>query len=361
MTTKRLPFQASTLCAGGTLLVLGGFLALNLAGCGGGNSTGPIGQPTAVPGTTATPSPATLQFRLQLTDGSAASGGTVTLTSSTGRTYSGTANNGVVNIGKVVPGLYTLVFTVTGPNGQTISTTRSITITSSTAGAQTFSLRQGDTGTSNPFTISGRILLNPAGTNDPDGDQATANCTAVVTPITDAVVITVRDLNSTNGTPIIAQITRPAQASTVPGPQRGNYSITIPYQPRSFRVTVTNANDAPFAGVSASTSFPTSSTVVNNVDICTNASTVAPQPSVTATPSPTPFVAPTTVGTPVATSTSTPVPNPTAVPTIAPTSTTAPPATNVPVNTPLPGTTTVPTTPVTVPTTTVITTLTRRR
>ena len=351
MTTKRLPFQASTLCAGGTLLVLGGFLTLNLAGCGGGGGGG-IGTPTAVPGTTATPAPASLQFQLQLTGGANATGGTVRLTSASGLNYSATANSrGVASIGRVTPGLYTLVFTVIGANGQSVSTTRSITITSSTT-AQTFNLRQGDTGTSNPFTITGRILLNPGGTNDPDGNSATANCGDVVTPITDAVVITVLDLNSTNGTPIIAQIVRPAQPASTTGTQRGVYSITVPYQPRSLRVTVANSNDAPFAGVSASTSFPQTDTttgqpllVLRNVDVCTNNSTIAPQPAVTATPSPSPFVAPTTVGTSSATPTPSPVPNPTAVPTLAPTSTPQPTATIQPTNTPVPGTTTPTTAP----------------
>ncbi len=338
MTTKRLPFQASTLCAGGTLLVLGSFLALNLAGCGGGGGGGII-SPTAIPGTTPTPIPAALQFLLQLTDGSTATGGTITLNSASGRSYTATANaKGLASLRNVVPGLYTLVFAVKQPNGTVVSTTRSITVTSSsTSGTQSFVLRQGDTGNSNPFTITGRILLNPAGTNDPDGNSATANCTAVVQPITDALLITVRDLNSTNGTPIIAQFTRAAQSTDTPGPQRGLYSITIPYQPRSFQVTVSNVNDAPFAGASAATSFPTSATTVTNVDVCTNASTTPPQPGVTATPSPTPFATATTVGTPAATATNTPIANPTATGTTAPTPTPQSTPTPVPTNTPLPG------------------------
>ncbi len=341
MTTKRLPFQASTLCAGGTLLVLGGFLALNLAGCGGGGNPGGILTPTPLPGTTATPVPATLIVQLQLSNGTNATGGTVTLSDSSGRTYTANANrSGLVRISNVVPGLYNLVFSVTQPNGSTVTTTRSVTITapSTAGGTQTILLRQGDTGTSNPFTITGRILLNPAGLNDPDGNSATANCASVITPITDAVVVTVRDLNSTNGTPIIAQITRPAQPSTTVGPQRGVYSITIPYRPRSFQVTVTNANDAPFAGVSASTSFPQTALAVANVDVCTNNSTIAPQPVTTAMPTSTPFATATTVGPPIATPTPTVVANPTA--TIAPVATSTPSATAtaVPTNTPIPGT-----------------------
>ncbi len=348
MITKRLPFQASTLCAGGTLLVLGGFLALNLAGCGGGGG-GSLVTPTAIPGTTATPVPVTAQFFLQTTDGTPANGGSVTLTSAGGRTMTANANaRGVVGIPGIVPGLYTLVFVVAQTNsatGQTTrtSTTRSISI-SSANGVQSFTLRQGDTGNSNPFTISGRVLLNPAGANDPDGNSATANCLAVVTPITDALVITVRDLNSTNGVSIIAQVVRPAQPATTVGPQRGLYSISIPYRPRSFQVTVSNANDAPFAGASASTSFPQTTTTVTNVDVCTNNSNVSPQPVVTSTPVPTPFATATTVGTPSATATPTPIANPTAVPTAAATSTPVPTATIAPTNTPIPGTiaTTVP-------------------
>ncbi|BCM92396.1 hypothetical protein IAD21_04275 [Abditibacteriota bacterium] len=337
MTTKRLPFQASTLCAGGTLLVLGSFLALNLAGCGG-SSNGPV-NPT--PSTTATPIPAALQFLLQLLDGSTATGGTVTLTAASGRTYTANANSqGLASLRNVVPGLYTLVFKVKQANGTLVSTTRSITITSPTSsGVQSFTLRQGDTGNSNPFTITGRILLNPAGTNDPDGNSNTANCPSVIVPITDAVIVTVRDLNATNGTPIIAQITRAAQPASTPGTQRGVYTITIPYQPTAFQVSVTNSNDAPFAGLSASTSFPKTVNTVNNVDVCTNASTTAPQPSVTTAPSATPFATATTVGTPSATATPTPVQNPTATTVPPPTSTPVPTATPVPTNTPIPGST----------------------
>ncbi|RYX82121.1 hypothetical protein EON83_21140 [bacterium] len=335
MTTKRLPFKASTLCASGTLLVLGGFLALNLAGCGGGG--GGIGQPTPIPGTTATPVPASIQFLLQLTDGITATGGNVTLTSASGRSYTATANTqGLASIRNVVPGTYTLVFNVKQPNGTLVPTTRSITISSPTSsGVQTFTIRQGDTGTSNPFTITGRILLNPAGVNDPDGNSNTPDCATVVTPITDAVIITVRDLNAVNGTPIIAQVVRPAQSADTVGTQRGLYSISIPYQPRSFQVEVRNSNDAPFAGLSALTSFPTTVTTVANVDVCTNNSNTPPTPGVTATPTSTPFATATTVGTPSATATNTPVANPTATPTVAPTNTPQPTATPQPTNTPV--------------------------
>ena len=357
MITKRLPFQASTLCAGGTLLVLGGFLALNLAGCGGGGGGGLV-TATAIPGTTAAPVPATVQFLLQTSDGTAANGGNITLTNTTGRVYTANANaKGVAGVRGIIPGLYTLVFVVTTKNSSTgpttsVSTTRSISI-SSASGVQTFSLRQGDTGNSNPFTISGRVLLNPAGPKDPDGNPATANCSAVLTPITDAIIITVQDLNSTNGTPIIAQVVRPAQPSTTIGTERGLYSISIPYRPRSFQVTVTNSSDAPFAGASASTSFPQTVTTVGNVDICTNNSNIAPQPSVTSTPIPTPYATPTTVGTPSATFTPTPVSNPTATTAPAATSTPIPTATTAPANTPIPGITGVPTP--TLPTTTATT------
>lgn len=322
------------------MLVLGSFLALNLAGCGG-SSGGPGGvlQPTPFPGTTPVAAPGAVTFQLQLVDGSNASGGTVTLSSGSGRTYTAKASsNGRVSLRNIPTGLYTLVFTVVQPtgqnNGQPLTTTRSLTVTSGTNG---FALRQGDTGNSNPFTISGRVLLNPAGTTDPDGNSATGNCAAVITPITDALIVTVRDLNATNGNPIIAQVVRPAQAATTPGTQRGLYSISIPYRPRSFQVTVTNSNDAPFAGVSASTSFPQTDTSVINVDVCTNNSTVAPLPVVTQTPIPTAVVAPTTVGTSVATPTPTVVSNPTPIPTVVPTTTPVPPATPIPTNTPIAG------------------------
>ena len=337
MITKRFPFQASTLCAGGTLLVLGSFLTLNLAGCGGGGGGGII-NPT--PNGTSTPAPASLRFQLQTADTANATGGTVTLSSSSGRTYTQTANkSGVVTFSGIVPGIYNLTFRVTQADG-TLSTitTRSLVVTSPLAsGAVPFTLVQGSTGDSNPFTITGRVLLNPAGTSDPDGNSATANCSTVQTPITDALNITVIDLNSTNGVAAIATTVRAAQPSSTSTAQRGLYTISIPYRPRSFRVVVSNSNDAPFAGTSASTTFPAAGTSVTNIDVCTNNSNTAPQPAVTATPSPTPFATATTVGTPAATATRTPPATIQPTNTAVPTATTVPTATAVPTNTPIGG------------------------
>lgn len=343
--------KASALCATGTLLVLGGFLSLNLAGCGGGGNG--LGQPSA----SATPTPATtgLSFQLQLPDGTASSGGTVTLTG--GRTFTGTANSsGLVRLRNVPGGLYNVVFTTIDGNGNRVSTTRSLTITPNTgtgAKMQFFTLVQGNTGdpASNPFTVTGTVFLNPL---DASGNiNPVSACGTAPEPVTDAIVIQVKDLNASNGQPIIAQVTIPAQPPNLAAPASGVtptrdntpgfYSIKIPYRPQSFQVLVSKGADAPFSGISSSASFPSSVAQVDGLDICANQSTTAPLPG--STPTPTPTLRP--GQTPTVTATATPTTTATATATATVTVTTTATATATATTT----ATTVPTTPTTVPTT----------
>ena len=283
MNLQSLKLKASTLCAGGTLLVFGGFLTVNLAGCGGGGGNGI----TTVP----TPRPVGANFRIVQQDGTSPSkGGTVTLTGN-GQTYTGTAdNNGVVNLGNVPPGNYSVTFTATDNANQTLpATTRQLSITNS--GAQNFVLVQGDTG-KGAFTLSGTIFLN-----SPDGSPD-SNCNASSTPYIGDALISVRDLNDTSGAPIIAQVVRPLQNSTASNLQ-GRYTISIPTRPRSFRVEVTPASNqgTRIAGIGATTTFTQGNTSLDNVNVCANQNGVIPVPKRTPLPTNTPGPRPTVPGT----------------------------------------------------------------
>lgn len=309
MNLQNLKLKASTLCAGGTLLVFGGFLTVNLAGCGGGGN----GGLTTVP----TPRPVGATFSIVQQDGTPSKGGTVTLTGN-GQTYTGTAaGNGVATLNNVPPGTYTVTFTAFASNGAALPTTsRMLSITRS--GAQNYILVQGDTG-NGAFSISGTIFSNP-------GNAANRACTASSTPITGAVLISVRDLNDTTGSPIVAQITRPAQDSGVATNLRGRYSISVPALSgqRTFRVEASPAGNSGFqvAGVSGTTTFVQGSTTLTGVDICANTNGVIPAPVVTPTPVPTDAN-----GTPFPIATVTPTPAPTLAPGVTPTATTRPTAT----------------------------------
>ena len=321
MNLQTLKLKASTLCAGGTLLVFGGFLTVNLAGCGGGGG----GGLTTIP----TPSPVGATFRIQAQDGSASRGGTVTLTRG-GQTFTGSAdNNGVAVLNNVPPGTYTVTFTAFGSDGNALpSTTRTLTITNS--GAQSYILVQGDTGNGR-FTLTGTIFNNP-------GNSANRNCTATSQPFTGDALISVRDLNDTTGSPIVAQITRPAQFG-VASNLEGRYTISIPALTgqRTFRVEVGPAgnNGTQLAGISSTTTLtvPTTGGSLGGVDVCANQSRVIPLPQKT----PTPTVTPTLNAFPIGTVTPAPTvdPNATAVPTITP----VPASTTVPTSTTVPGTT----------------------
>ena len=287
MNLQTLKLKASTLCAGGTLLVFGGFLTVNLAGCGGGGG----GGLTTIP----TPSPIGATFRIVQQDTTPSRGGSLTLTGN-GQTFNGTAdNNGVVTLNNVTPGTYTATFTTNSSNGTALpSTTRQLVITRT--GAQNFVLVQGDTG-QGAFTLTGTIFENP-------NSGEFTNCGPTSAPVTANVLISVRDLNDTTGAPIIAQIVRPTQDSNAPIALRGRYTISLPTNPRSFRVEVGPAdnNGAAFAGISATTTFTEGTTSLANVNVCANRNGQIPVPfSPTATPTATPIggfffptVAPTT-------------------------------------------------------------------
>ena len=272
MNLQSLKLKASTLCAGGTLLVFGGFLTVNLAGCGGGGGGGLTTAPTPVSvGAT---------FRIILPDGSASRGGTVTLTGN-GQTLSGTAgNDGIVTIPGATPGTYSASFTAFDGSGAALATTtRQIVVTK--AGAQNFVLVQGDTG-NGIYNLTGTIFINP-------GNASNSNCTATSQPYTGAALISVRDLSDTSGSPIVAQITRPLQNSgtTVPG----QYTISIPVLPAqgTFRVEVSPAGNqgAPIAGISPTTTFISGTNALTGVNVCANLNGMIPVPLKTPTPTPT--------------------------------------------------------------------------
>lgn len=312
MNLQNLKLKASTLCAGGTLLVFGGFLTVNLAGCGGGK-----GGLTTIP----TPSPVGATFRIVQQDSTPSKGGTLTLTGN-GRSFSGTAgNDGVLVLNNVSPGTYTATFTSFTSNGTALpSTSRQLTITR--VGAQNFVLVQGDTG-NGAFTLTGTIFQNP---NNSDF----TNCTTSSSPVTAAVLISVRDLNDTTGAPIIAQIVRPLQDSNVAVALKGRYTISVPTNPRSFRVEVGPAdnNGAAFAGISATTTFTQGTTSLSNVNVCANSNGKIPVPfSPTATPTVTPTGGAFPIASTTPTSTATADPNATATQTPGPTSTSLPTAT----------------------------------
>lgn len=332
--------KASTLCASSALLVLGGFMSLNLAGCGGGggktNGSGGFG-PTPV----ATPASQTLSFVLQRQDGQVSAGGNLTLTPGAG-TVSGVltakANtSGVATIPNVPPGTYTATFNVVTGGGVSLSTT-STTIMVTRNPNQTFLLLQDQPmgTTTGGFAVSGTVRFNPGATatatatNTPTAtpvppptntpgpppvatplptevptatptstpspfvpplDPLTvSNCFATSRPVVDAILIEVIDLDSTKGRPIIAQLRRTATEAT-----QGVYTISLPYKPVAFQVRVGqfDVNSSPFAGLSAISNFNGAVSVlgvptVNNLDVCVNRGTIAPFfPRATATATPT--------------------------------------------------------------------------
>jgi hypothetical protein len=279
MFSKVLKMKASTLCAGSALLVLGGFMSVNLAGCGGGGGGGGLGRPTS------TPSAQTISFTLQRQDGSLSNGGTVTLTGPA--SLSATANeSGVATIPSVPPGTYTVTFVVNSGTGTPLtSTTTSLVITRSSG--QNFLLLQGQSSNVGNFIVTGTVRLNPV-VDDPDNDSSTANCNGSSTPVTGAFLVTAIDLDNRLGQPIIAQAQRPLQPSAgTPAAQKGKYTIRLPYRPQSFRIVIGRADDsgAVFSGRSAITNFAGRDTV-DAVDVCVNQDGSIPGPIVTSSPIP---------------------------------------------------------------------------
>ncbi|WP_123580195.1 carboxypeptidase-like regulatory domain-containing protein [Abditibacterium utsteinense] len=319
--------KASTLCASSALLVLGGFMSINLAGCGGGGGggNGGFGSPTA------TPAAQNITFRLQRQDGAASNGGTVTLTPAVGTgTLRATADtSGIATIPTVPPGVYTVSFTVVGSTGTVLSTTSS-TVTITRASSQTFLLLQDQgTGSTGSFAVSGTIRLNPGVsatpsatasatprvtatvsstpsatatvTATPTDPRSISNCSASSEPITGSLLVEVIDLDASKGRPIIAQLRR-SGADT----NRGLYTIFLPYKPAAFQVRVGqfDVSGARFAGLSAASNFNGATTVggvptVRPLDVCVNLNGITPQfPRATATPGATATSTPRPVTTP---------------------------------------------------------------
>jgi hypothetical protein len=302
MFSKVSKMKASTLCAGSALLVLGGFMSVNLAGCGGGGGGGGgLGNPTATPASQA------ITFRLQRQGGFASNGGTVTLTGATTATATADAS-GIATVPSVPPGTYTVTFVVNSDAGVPLTTTTT-TVVITRASGQNFLLLQGQSANVGSFVVNGTVRLNPV-VDDPDNDTSTANCTTSTAPVTGAFLVSAIDLDTSLGQPIIAQARRELQSTGTPTAQRGRYTIRLPYKPKAFRIQIGRIDDsgAVFSGRSAITNFPGSDTV-NSVDVCVNSDGTIPGPVVTASPIPTgTLIIPTPIasGTPVATTTTAP-------------------------------------------------------
>lgn len=286
MFSKVTQMKASSLCAASAFLVLGGFMAVNLAGCGGGGGGGGFNQPTPTTG------PQSVTFRLQLQNGSASNRGTVSITGPVSATAQADAN-GVATIPALTPGRYTVTFTVFDESGAQLSTTTN-TIDVTRASGQTFLLIQDNT-TPGSLTIRGVVRLNPL-SDDPNNNPS--RCTPESLPITGNFLVSVIDLDNSKGQPIIAQVRRSAQPANTLPQNRGTFTIAVPYRPQAFRIQVSqyDVSGARYAGLSAATNFSSSATEVTGVTVCVNTNGAAPTPaptlSPTFTPSPTPGITP---------------------------------------------------------------------
>jgi hypothetical protein len=298
--------KASSLCAASAFFVLGGFMTVNLAGCGGGGGNGGGGLGQATP----TPRAQNITLRLQLQNGNPSNTGTIVISGPVSTTVQANAQ-GVATVPSLPPGSYTVRFTVVDENGTQLSeTTNTITVTR--ASGQNFLLIQ-DNDTSSSLRIQGVVRLNPV-EGDPDSNIATANCTTSSSPITGPFLVSVIDLDTSKGQPIIAQLRRTAQPDSTSAQNRGVYNIGVPYRPRVFRVQITqyDLSGAQFAGLSGATNFPQNTSnpntpaVVSGVSVCVNTNGVAPTPAPTLSPTFTPT--PSLTFMPTGTPTATPVP-----------------------------------------------------
>jgi hypothetical protein len=316
------------------MLTLSGFVALNVAGCGGGGG-GSQGQIDTI-GT------ATVTFVLRDAAGATVNG-TVTLA---GKTLSTT--NGRVSFSQIKPGTYKVSYNIRG----TITTT---TIVVGSDRSQTFLAGPGGAGSSR-ISVSGRIFLNEG------ADPNTPNCTTFSTGVAAPVLIRVRDVNAA-GRPIILTFLKPDQ-SNLAASSRGLYSIVGIPESGTFLVEVRQAPNsaAVFTGNSAFFTVRNGQ-AITNLNICANPSNTAPAPtppggtpgatvtptgnetttptetaSGTETPTATGSASPTATGSasPTATTTETGVPTPTEQPTLTPTFTPTPTATGTTTPTPTP-------------------------
>ena len=272
--------KTSSLCAGVSLLVLGGFMAVNLAGCGGGG--GGIGT------TSPTPSTVTASFRPLLADGSSAPGGTVTLTAG-GKTVSQSISGGLADFAGLAPGFYAVNVSITNAAGNAVLDSIFITSYEVKSGVSSYVLQN----TSGTLKVTGKMFLNP---NSSDlANRSIAACDTRQVPLTAAVRISIRQLSTSAGNTIISQTVRPLQGAGTPAADLGKYSINVPSLPRpyTFQVEVSQADSsgAIFAGVRGPVTFVTEASEVPNVDVCANDNAVVPGPRPTPTltePTPTP-------------------------------------------------------------------------
>ncbi len=325
MNFKRFKLNASTLCAGGSMLVLGGFLAINLAGCGGGGGGGSTSTKTAK----------NVTIRLLDSNGDPITVATLQLARN-GVTYNpnaGSSFEGNQFFDELPLGTYTasVDFDGDGPKG---SVNKTLTIVKDDN--QNYALIEGN---STDLVVSGKTLINPrADGGDPDSNYNTPNCVDVPVPLTAEVIVSIRDLSLT-GSPRIASILRADQGST----GTGTYSISLPYRPTTFRAEVSrssgSASASQFAGYSAQATFPTGENAITNLNICSNengtppqppsptpepVNTLTPQATATFTTGPTPTNTPTSTATPTLTPTATNTPDPSVTPTLTPTATSTP-------------------------------------
>lgn len=300
-------------CALLASFVLAAFVGLNLAGCGGGGSGGGIFQPTTV----------SVTIQLQDSNG-AAQEGTVTLNSQTLTTSGGQAV-----FSGLKPGTYQLTYDV--PNDAFPSQSANIVVGNDAA--QTFVAVPGVTGVVGSgggmagITVSGRIFLNT-------GDPSAFNCRLGSLGVCATVLVRVRDLNQA-GTPIVASQIKPDQCN-LSADQRGLFVVQNVPGPGTYRIEVRQAppapnappdTTAPFTGNSASFTVIANQSV-SDLNICANASAVAPgtppPPPITPTPAGTltfPTATPifTLSGTPPISGIPTPTPTSNATPTATPT------------------------------------------
>lgn len=281
---KLIKFKTSTLCAGVSFLVLGSFMAVNLAGCGGGGGGG-------LGGGTATPVTINATITPRLSNGSAAPAGTVTLTRS-GVTLSQAITGGAAVFSGLSAGLYDVSVTITDSSGGVLENFF-ISGYQIRSDATSYTIQQSD----GSLKVSGKIYLNP--NSGDETSRSIAACTTDSSPVTAQVRVSVRDLNSALGNPIISQVVRAVQDPDLATAEKGKYSVSVPYRPTSFQVEVSQAyaENAVFSGRRGPATFTPGATEIANVDVCANDNDVVPGPAPTPTlPVPTPTVTRTTAG-----------------------------------------------------------------
>ena len=271
MNFKRFQMKASALCVVGSTLVLGGFMTVNLAGCGGGG-----GSKSSTPRVARNVVVSVLDSQ-----GEPLPASTLQLLSSNSTVFNpDSAINGDFRFNQLPLGNYTASVDFDGPGAEPSQNFQLVIVRGDT---QNYAFVQGS---ETNLVVSGRIFQN-------EGNEVFANCRTTQVPLTEEVVVSLRDL-AMSGTPIIASTVRPNQG----GGGNGSYSIDSPYRPETFRVEVssssTGSTGVNYVGVSATATFTTGSNAVTDLDVCTNegVDARAPRPG-TPTPTPSPTEVPT--------------------------------------------------------------------